>query len=94
MFYKILVNGEKIGIFGHENVLNFHAGISAGIDKDDKQWVFIKPSAVCIEGGKQYLIDWPFYHPKLEDSIQVLPTTNSNVNEPERKYEMKKNRNV
>jgi hypothetical protein len=90
MFYQILVNGKSIGTFGHEKVLNFHAGISAGLDEDGKQWVFIKPSCVCEEDGKQYLIDWPFYHPKLDDNIQVSLTTGESVNKSERKYEMKR----
>ncbi len=82
------MNDKEIGIFGHEKVLNFHAGITAEVDEDG-EWLFVKPSAVCLEDSKKYLIEWPFTYLKLDDQIQIIPTTKNNINEHERKYEMR-----
>ncbi len=88
MFYQIRVNEKDIGIYGHEYVINFHAGISSGREPDGAEFAFIKPSLVCEENGTRSLLEWAFCDIGLSDKIEVIPTSNKNISEPEVKRRM------
>ena len=84
MYYKILVNGNEIGTFGHENIKNIHLVVGG-----DSKGIYTSASAVCDEDGKNYLIDWPQYEISPNDRVEIIPTSERNVNKPRKKYEMK-----
>jgi hypothetical protein len=53
MYYKILVNEEEIGVFGHENVERIHLSVGGGPDG-----MYIFATGVCKEDEKEYSYVW------------------------------------
>lgn len=83
MYYKILVNGKEIGVFGHEEVENIHLSVSGGPGD-----MYVFASAVCNEYGKNYHYDWMQHKIGSKDKVEIIPTTSKKVAEPRHKMLM------
>jgi len=46
-------------------------------------------SAVCLEDGKRYLYDWVQHRLAATDTVEILPTDETNVPSPRIKREMR-----
>jgi hypothetical protein len=65
MYYEILINGTRLGVFGHDSVRNMHLSV---LVEEDGQEVFA--SAVCEEDGFLYLYDWLQHPIRPEDKVE------------------------
>jgi hypothetical protein len=83
MFYKILINGTELGVFGHQAVQNIHLSVSGGSEN-----MFVFASAVCMDNGKLVHYDWLQHDLTGSDVVQIEPTTQTNVAEPRKKFVM------
>ena len=83
MYYKILINDNEVGVFGHEDVENIHVSVSG---LPGRMAVFA--SAVCKEDGQRIFCDWLQHDVSDRDVVLIEPTTETNVPSPRKRYVM------
>jgi len=83
MFYKILINGIELGVFGHQAVENIHLSVS-GIAEN----MYVFASAVCRDNGKLVHYDWLQHDLTNNDVVQIEPTAETSVAEPRKRFVM------
>jgi hypothetical protein len=85
MYYEILINGEPLGVFGHDAVRNMHLSLQV---VDDSQDVFA--SAVCEESGELWFYDWLQQPVEINDRVEFRRVAAGPSQEPQRKRRMER----
>ena len=83
MYYRVLLNGEELGLFGDDNVENLHLSVSGGVGD-----MYFFASAVCREGEQRVLLDWIQRGLKAKDSIEIRPARKGPVFKPRKRFVM------
>jgi hypothetical protein len=83
MYYEIVVNGETLGVYGHENVRNMSVSVSL---VEGVQEIFA--SAVCEEAEEWWFYDWLQHRIALADVVEIRQARNGPSREPQRKRSM------
>lgn len=83
MYYRIIINGKELGVFGHEDVENIHLSVGGGPEQ-----MYVFASAVCGEADKRFHYDWVQKELGPNDTVTIAPTTEGNVPEPRKKFVM------
>jgi len=83
MYYKILINGKEVGVFGHEDICNIYLSVGG---EPGEMYVFA--SAVCREGEKKFHYDWLQEEIGIADRVEIVPTDETNAREPRKKFLM------
>lgn len=81
MYYRILINGKELGVFGHEDVRNIQLSVGGGPAE-----MYVFASAVCSEDNKEIHYDWIQRALDLSDRVEIVPTEETAVPEPRRKF--------
>jgi hypothetical protein len=89
MYYRLLINGNELGVFGHEDVQNLHLSVSGGPDQ-----MYVFASAVCDEGDKQFHYDWIQEKLGPSDTVEMIPVFEGTAPEPRKKFVMGRPRHV
>ena len=85
MYYEILINGEPLGVFGHDSVRNMHLSLQF---VEGSQDVFA--SAVCDEGGELWFYDWLQHPVEANDQVEFRRVASGPSREPQRKRRMER----
>lgn len=83
MYYQILINGESIGVVGHQHVLNMHLSLQI---VEDEPTIFA--SAVCLENGDRYFIDWLQRDIRSQDRVEFRAVPGEEALPHRNKYKM------
>jgi len=83
MFYEILLNGVRVGVYGHPQVKNMHLSVTV---TDDGPEIFA--SGVCAEGGDLYMYNWLQQLVSNDDVVTIRQTSDTNASPPQTKYRM------
>jgi len=83
MYYEILVNGETLGVYGHEHVRNMSVSVSL---VEGRQEIFA--SAVCEEAEEWWFYDWLQHPINLADVVEIRRVLSGPSRDPQRKRRM------
>jgi hypothetical protein len=84
VFYEILVNGVRLGVYGHPHVQNTHLSVMV---TDDGPEIFA--SGVCAEDGDLYMYNWLQQLVSGDDVVTIRQNADTNASPPQTKYKMK-----
>jgi hypothetical protein len=85
MYYEILVNGDTLGVFGHEHVRNMSVSVSVVEDRQD-----IFASAVCEEAEEWWFYDWLQHPIGATDVVEIRRVSSGPSRDPRRKRRMER----
>lgn len=83
MYYDILINGEKIGSFGHSNIENASFSVSG-----EPNGMYFFASAVCLENNKRIHYFWIQKDITYNDEVSITPSSSVESDMPMKKVEM------
>lgn len=83
MYYEILVNGVRLGVYGHPEVRNMH--LSVMVTENGPE---IFANGVCAEDGDLYMYNWIQQLVSSDDTVTIRQTSDTNASQPQNKYKM------
>ena len=83
MYYDILINGNKVGTFGHSDIENISLSVSGGPGE-----MYVFASAVCFDNSKKYHYLWLQKGIAPKDKVLITPSSSNESDLPMKKNEI------